>query len=227
MNNYTTQQNMDTALDDYNAESFMIQQLINRIATTALVQVRAVRAGGVGAVGFVDVQPLVSQIDGDGIIYPHGIICNLPYMRLQGGANAVVIDPAVGDIGAAIFCSHDSSRAVATKAVAGPGSRRRFDWSDGLYIGGFLNGTPSQVIQFSAGGISITTAGTITLNGGAVAINGDLTVTGATTLTGDTAVVGDLTVSEDLTVTGEGSVGGGTQAVKLSDGTAATKLKAT
>lgn len=132
---------------------FIVDSILMRIQTVTLVRVVKVKGGGLAPVGMVDVQPLVSQIDGSGAVIPHGVIFNVPYMRLQGGGNAVIIDPEVGDIGMCGFCSRDISSVKANKAPSPPQSRRRFDYSDGLYFGGFLNGTPSQYIMFSDGGI--------------------------------------------------------------------------
>ncbi len=134
---------------------YIVESIMSRLQTVTLVKVVAVKGGGLAPVGMVDVQPLVSQIDGSGGVIPHGTIFNIPYMRLQGGGNAVVIDPQVGDIGMCGFCSRDISSVKANKAASPPQSKRRFDYSDGLYFGGFLNGTPSQYIMFSGSGIKI------------------------------------------------------------------------
>jgi hypothetical protein len=151
------QQVADTA-NDQNAMTFLINSLINKLATTALVKVLAVsNSGGVEPVGTVDVQPMVHQVDGAGNPTPHGTINNIPYFRLQGGANAVILDPQVGDIGVCVFCSRDISQVKRTKAPAAPATRRRYGWSDGLYIGGYLNGTPTQYTRFSDEGIEIKT----------------------------------------------------------------------
>jgi len=153
---------------DLDATSFLVSQIINRIATTALVRVTAVSAAGeVSPVGLLDCQPMVHQIDGHGVGVPHGIINNVPYFRLQGGANAVILDPQVGDIGIAVFASRDSSSVKSGKVPGVPNSRRRYDWADALYIGGVLNGMPVQFVRFSADGIEIK-APTITLTGNVV-----------------------------------------------------------
>lgn len=169
---------------NFNQLAFLAKQILNKAATTSLVLVKAVtNSGGVSAVGFVDVQPLVHQIDGAGNATPHGTIHHLPYLRLQGGANAIILDPVVGDIGMACFCSHDISSVKRTKKAGVPGSRRRFDWADGLYIGGMLNGVPTQFIRFSSAGIDIQ------------APNGKLTFTAqnaALDATGNLACMGDI-----------------------------------
>lgn len=144
---------------------FIISSIVNRIQTVTLVQVKAVKATGVSPVGTVDVQPMVAQLDGNGGIHPHGTIYNIPYFRLQGGANAVVIDPKVGDIGMCGFCSRDISAVKNNKAPSPPQSHRKYDYADGLFFGGFLNGTPSQYIYFKDGGIDIVSTGEIYAKG--------------------------------------------------------------
>jgi len=164
----------------FNQIEFVARQVLNRAATTTLVKVvKVTNAGELSPVGYVDVQPMDNQIDGRGRATPHGVIHNIPYLRVQGGANAVIIDPQPGDIGMASFASHDISTVKRTRQVSNPGSRRRFDWSDGLYHGGMLNGAPSQVVRFAADGVHIETPNKVAINaGGDVTIftNGDFTV---------------------------------------------------
>ncbi len=169
---YTGERELGSGSSEFNAHHFLIQQLIGKISTATLVQIVAVtNSGGVDAVGFVDVHPLVNQIDGLKNATPHGTIFNVPYFRIQGGANAVILDPEVGDIGLAIFADHDISTVKVTKKDANPGSFRRFDMADGLYIGGFLNAVPTQFVRFHSGGVDIKTP--------LLTVEGDLQVTGA------------------------------------------------
>ena len=58
-----------------------------------------------------------------------------------------LIDPTQGDIGLAIFADRDISSVRANRAQANPGSYRRFDMADGVYIGGILNGMPTQTVS--------------------------------------------------------------------------------
>jgi hypothetical protein len=163
-----------------NGHAFLIQQALAQIENATLVKIVGVtNAGGVTAVGFVDVQPLVNQVSGQaGDAVPHGVVHNLPYFRLQGGANAVILDPVIGDIGIAVIAGRDISRVKSTRKQANPGSRRRFDWADGLYIGGVLNGAPTQFIAFSSTGIAITSPTAITMTAPHITITGALTNNG-------------------------------------------------
>ncbi|KXJ63057.1 oxidoreductase [Achromobacter xylosoxidans] len=151
--------------DEYGAQMFLISQALARLSTSTLVRVVAVtNAGGVAPVGFVDVQPLVNQLDGAGNAVPHAVLHNLPYFRLQGGTDAIILDPKVGDIGIAVFASRDISAVKASKSKANPGSWRSHDMADGLYVGGLLNGTPVQYVQFTAGGINMVSPSKVTIS---------------------------------------------------------------
>lgn len=218
------QQDASTAASDFNTLRFIIEQRLMRIVTCALVKVVAVtNNGGITPVGMVDVQPLVNQLTGDGTAVPHATIYRLPYMRLQGGANAVILDPQVGDIGMAGFCYRDISKVKATKAQANPGSSRTFNWSDGLYFGGFLNGTPTQYVAFAEAGITVVSPNKITLQAPIVEIDASSelhvvspdsefsgTIHTPGTITGDTDVVGSGTSLHTHTHSGVQSGGSNT-----------------
>lgn len=153
---YTGVNRQQDFASDFNGHAALINQMVNKVPGATLVQVLSVtNSGGLSMVGTVSVQPMVNQIDGAGNATPHGEIYNIPYFRLQGGTNAVIIDPVVGDIGMAVIASRDLSSVKATRKVSNPGSRRKNSWADGLYVGGFLNGLPTQYIQFSSAGVSI------------------------------------------------------------------------
>ena len=160
-----------TNYGDANRQAFAIQQLLSRMQTATLVRVDAVtNAGELSPVGFVDVTPLVNQVDGNGIPTEHVTIFNIPYFRLQGGANAIILDPQIGDIGVCVFASRDISKVKATKAQANPGSARSYSYCDGMYLGGMLNGTPTQYVDFSAAGIRIHSPTLVKIDAPAVQI---------------------------------------------------------
>ncbi|NBW08588.1 MAG: hypothetical protein EBR82_11245 [Caulobacteraceae bacterium] len=203
--NYKGSQQLTSATDTTNALNFMIRMIMGQMATATVVKVLAVsNAGGVSAVGTVDVLPLVAQIDGAGKATPHAPIYGLPYMRLQGGADAVILDPKVDDIGLAVFASRDISAVKATKAAANPGSFRQFSLSDGLYIGGFLNGVPTQYVRFSTTGVEIVTPGVVNVQaGGTVTITSpNMRLVGPVHVTG--ALTGDSTAAFTGAVSGDG-----------------------
>jgi hypothetical protein len=181
----------ESSNNDFNANSFLIRQILNQTNTATLVMVKAVtNAGELSPVGYVDVLPLVNQLDGFDNAIPHGVVHHLPYMRVQGGANAVIIDPQIGDIGIAVFAQSDISAIKANsrtdaRGAANPGSRRKFAYEDGLYIGGVLNGTPTQYVQFNASGISIISPNAVTITAPAINSTGDWTHTGTITASVD------------------------------------------
>ena len=189
------QQGDDTHLDPNIALRFMVQQMLNGIQTVALVKVVKVSSpAGVAPVGTLDVQPLVHQMTGARESVPHGVIHGIPYFRLQGGSNAVILDPQVGDIGMCGFCSRDSSSAIANKGFANPNTYRRFDWSDGLYFGGLLNGTPQQYVQFAEDGIRLVSPHKVTLQAP------DIELHGAVTASSTVAVQGEISSQADVKV---------------------------
>lgn len=132
-------------------QRFMVEQILGRVRTAMLVKVKTVTGGGNAAVGMVDVQPLVKMMDGVGNSFSHGVVNNLPYFRLQGGKNAVIIDPKAGDIGVAVFADRDISGVKRAKKEAPPGSFRRFDHADGLFFPCFLGEKPDNRVEFAEG----------------------------------------------------------------------------
>lgn len=191
----------DTA-GEFNAMVFLINQQLSKIQTATLVRVeKCTNSGGLSPVGLVDVTPLVSQTDGQGNAQPHVTIFNIPYHRLQGGANAVIVDPEPGDIGICVFASRDISKVKATKKQAVPGSGRTYSFSDGLYIGGVLNGTPTQYVQFSPSGIVIHSPSAVTISAPTVTINASTSTTITTptfTVNGETVLNGGLVASAGI-----------------------------
>ncbi len=194
-----------TANTDFTALKFMIDQALSRIETATLVKViSCTNDGGISPAGFVNVQPLVAQVDGNGNSYPHGVLNNLLYIRYQGGVNAIIIDPKPGDIGIAVFCSRDISTVKSTRDVSPPGGYRQHDMSDGVYIGTVLNVTPTNFIQIDNNQITITTPMTLTINATDVVVNADIVTVNApsTQINGDVNVNGVIT-ADDIVVGGK------------------------
>ncbi len=190
---------------EFNALSFVATQLISRLNIATLVRVVAVDdAGGLSIAGTVDVQPLVNQLDGALNAVPHGVLYSLPYMRIQGGTNAFVVVPKVDDIGIALFADRDISSVVAAKDQANPGSLRRFDMADGMYIGGMLNAVPTRFIRIDDLGITIDGHDKVTINGTtSVTVNsGDIELKGNTKVTGLFHATGAVTLDTTLHVGG-------------------------
>jgi hypothetical protein len=168
-----------------NEIDFAVRQILARVHTNTLVKVVAVNAPiGLAGMGSVDVQPLVNLVDGAGNATPQGTIYELLYFRMQGGTNAIIMDPAVGDIGMAGFCSRDISSVKANKAPSKPGSFRRFSMSDGIFFGGMLNGVPSQYIILNSSGVQVVSPTAITLTAPTITLDGNVATTGTVTNNG-------------------------------------------
>lgn len=187
--------------NDYAVIAFIVRQLLGGMATATLVRVKAcTNAGGVSASGTVDVQLLVDQVAGDGVTIPAGTVFNVPYSRLLGGSNAVILDPQEGDLGICVFASRDISAirkdpsAALTRSPepgAPPGSARTYNYSDGLYVGGWQNGSAiTQYVQFAAGGIIVKSPIAITLQAPTITLDGDVQGTAGAVFANDVVADG-------------------------------------
>ena len=161
-----------------NAVDFMVRQIVKGLVNTAkVVKVVAAYPGGTdGPAGYVDILPLVCELDADGNVLSPTTIYHVPYFRLQAGVAAVVIDPVPGDIGVAVIAQSDSSAVpqVATQPVQ-PGSYRRYSEADSFYVGGFLNKAPSAWIELTQEGIiNITAKNGVNIDTPNVTISGDI-----------------------------------------------------
>lgn len=179
---YYGQAGVTDANDEFNALRFLIKQLIAMVRTGIPVKVLAVHGGGVGPAPTVDVMPMVNQTDSQGNATPHGIIYGIPCMRNQGGGNAFINDPVVDDVGTMLVADRDISSLKANAgAQSNPGSGRRHNLSDGIYLGAILNApAPTQYFHWVPGGGSklLDSAGsTITTSGGSVALAAPKNVT--------------------------------------------------
>ncbi|WP_265693284.1 Gp138 family membrane-puncturing spike protein [Providencia rustigianii] len=166
-------------------QEFIINSLIGKIGTVTVCRVVKVKGGGVNPVGFIDVKPMVLQVDGGGNIFDSATIYNVPYFRYQGGKNAVILDPKVGDIGICLVSSRDISQIKRTKKDAPPSTKRQYDIADSLYIGGILNGTPSQYIHFLESGIDIVATGVIKAKGTKIILDAPVETTSTIKSKGD------------------------------------------
>lgn len=200
-------QELGTSETEFGVYMFIVQQALAKLCTVTLVKViSCTNNGALAPVGYVDVQPMVNQMTGTDEPVEHGIIYNVPYFRLQGGVNAIIIDPAPGDIGVCAFASRDISSVKASKKLANPGSKRTFDFADGLYFGGMLNGQPTQYIRYSATGIDMVSPTKITLTAPEVDIN-------ASTKVVVTTPEADINASSAFAVTSPAATMSGTLAV--------------
>ena len=199
MSTATGQSNPFSDASEFNSLSFIIARALDEVQTVSIVSVKAVNTGATT----VDVQVLCNLVTGANISVPHGVISARPYLRAQGGSSGIILDPVAGDIGLMVFASRDSSAVISSKGLANPGSARRFSWSDGIYLGGILNATPTQYLKFlpGGGGIDIVSPGTVAITAPATTISGTLNVAGDTTLDQNLTVDGTSLLQGAVTAT--------------------------
>lgn len=220
-NGYYGYKQPEDSSGEYNALLFTIRQALANCSHVALVKVTSVTsAGELAPAGRLDALPLVNQLDGQGNAMPHEPINNLVYLRMQGGANAVIMDPEVGDIGLAVFADRDISAVVETGVQANPGSARQFSMSDGIYLGGVLNAVPEQFVRFSPDGIEIVSPTAIRLAAPDVRIECERLVVKASNSV--TITTPQFSVLGAASVSGLTSLNGGFAALPRSGGGAST-----
>lgn len=155
----------EAQFDEGRAQQYIIESLIAKVHTCALVKVMAVRPTA-GKVGFVDVLPLVQGTDTAGNVIEQTQVYNVPYFQLQAGSSAVIMAPVAGDIGLCMFAENDITNVKASQKAGPPNTMRTHSSADGLYLGGVLNADATQFVRFKPGaaGIDIISpSGTITL----------------------------------------------------------------
>jgi hypothetical protein len=185
-----------------NAMEFLIRMALGRMWTSTLAKVEAVHGGGLGPPPTVDVTPCVDQMDSEGVITPHQTIYGLPVARSQGGSSAEINDPVVGDIGVIVFASRDISSVKVNGGPANPGSYRRFDAADGVYVRTVLGATPQQYVQYlpNNGGINIVSPGPVTINGVIISPQGFVTAP-EDVIAGGPLAAGGVSLQNHLTPT--------------------------
>ena len=150
-----------------NAIGFLVTQVTRRMHTCTMVRVSAVHPGDNGVVGTVDVTPLINQRTVTGESIPHTTVYGLPYIRVQGGASALIIDPVIGDLGVCLFAERDISAFKASLDAGAPPTLRAYDMADGIYLGGWNASTaPVQSVTVNAEGVTLEAGpeGTLTEN---------------------------------------------------------------
>lgn len=159
-------QKPNTASSAYNAMDFIIKRAISEKVNTAIICKVVNRSGQ-----YVDVLPLVTPVNGFGETVEPTTLFHLPYMRYQAGTAGIILDPVAGDIGLAVFAQKDCSNVVqGTTEPQQPGSFRGNSMANGFYVGGFLNQTPTTIIELKQdGSIFINATGNVTVKGDVIA----------------------------------------------------------
>ncbi|NIG77837.1 phage baseplate protein [Klebsiella sp. Ap-873] len=174
--------------------AYIFKKLLSGAFFIELVEVIAIRGSAPNLV--VDVLPLVTRTDSSGAVIANSTIFNVPVFRLQRGSSAIIMNPVVGDIGMIAICDRDNSIARANRKQSVPGSGRTHSKSDALYLGGFLNSEPNQVIEFADGAINIRTPNPVNINCSSANITAP---DGVTVTTPTMHVTGNITAGGDIT----------------------------
>jgi hypothetical protein len=163
----------------------LVRQMLQAVHTAIPVKVLScTNNGGVAAIGRVTVIPMIEMVSDLGQASTRAKLVDLPYMRVQAGANAVIMDPQEGDIGIAVFSEKDISGMLEAQGAAPPGSARVFDMADGVYLYSIVGAAPTQFVQFSADGIAITSPTKVTIQAPEVEITApDVKVTASSKIT--------------------------------------------
>jgi len=170
---------------DFSNEANMLHYLIksvirNTVCTAIPVVVTEIdRKGENGAAGYLTALPLIMRRSAKGETIPNTVIPRLPYFRYQHGTAAFICDPKVGDVGLAIFAQADSSNVNGDNYEKPPASFRKFDMSDGFYLGGFWGKTPETFIKIEdTGAIDIKAPESLNIESPEITIDCDnLTIT--------------------------------------------------
>lgn len=170
----------EETLEGSSQDKYIINTLISNIHTCTMVKVISVTVpqDELAPIGRCSIQPLVQKVDGNNNVYSRGVIDNVPYLRVQGGDNAVIIDPVAGDIGLAAFCDRDISMVKRTGEEAAPNTLRQYDLNDAVYLYTCMGGTPTQYIHFKGSEIHIKSPSKIVLDAPTVEATGQVTATG-------------------------------------------------
>ena len=191
-NAYLGSERAQHGVNDYSADDFHIQQALNELSTATLVKIvkapydengNDITPGDPVPIGYIDVLPLVNQLDGYGNPTQHQTVHRLKYHRYQGGYGAFITDPKIGDVGKMVVADRDTSVVRKTGTQGNPGSRRKFDKADGTYFGQAVAGAPTQYFSWLSQGFKLVDAfgntllGTnkgVYINGALITLAGDV-----------------------------------------------------
>ena len=181
-----TQAKPEDYAHEANELNYFVRSMLLNVRTCTPVQIVAYQTptNPLGPVGYATVQPLIKQQAGDGSPVRHGVIYGVPVFRIQGGSSAVIIDPAIGDIGLLCCSDRDASSVKDSGKESLPSSFRTHDFSDGFYFGGFLNAVPTQYVQFTGTGINVVSPNAINFTAPTITLNGAVGITGTATANG-------------------------------------------
>lgn len=154
---------------DGNALSSALRTMIGNYSFIDIVRVEEVTGNT------LTVRSLLLGMSVDKTKIDNEAIHNIPYLRLQRGLSAVIMDPVVGDIGLMAVCDKDATNVKASGEESIPATLRTHSAADGVYLTGIasLNADPTQYARFTEAGIDIVSPVKVTVTGPDIAINGD------------------------------------------------------
>ncbi|PAO09848.1 hypothetical protein CIW60_12850 [Enterobacter roggenkampii] len=161
------QRPMDYASEG-NALESSLRAMIGNYAFIDIVRVEAVTGDTLTVKSLV--QGLTSDRKAIGSEPTYGV----PYLRLQRGSSAVIMDPVVGDIGLVAVCDRDITNVKANKTESVPQTLRTHARADAVYLTGIasLNQTPTQYARFNESGINVVSPVKVNINAPDVDITG-------------------------------------------------------
>lgn len=194
----------NTDINDFNRQSFLMRQKILTLVESVFV---ALVQNVDEAAHTVDVLPLVKGVDGDGNAIDTSPIYNIPFFVLQGGHCAVLITPAVGDIGVVAVCRDDSSAALLNKTASVPPSNKKFNKANGIYLSSIASTAldAQHFIRVSPQGIDIQTTSNVSVQ----CADADVTTSGNIEITSSgsaTVTASSVTVNGDVNLGAEGGM---------------------
>ncbi|QCE34699.1 hypothetical protein FAI40_04665 [Acetobacteraceae bacterium] len=132
---------------------------------------------------------MISLHTEEGQEIPQTLLYNVPYFRLQGGANAVILDPQPGDIGQLILNGRDVSDVKNQQKTALPPSKRLFSQNDCFFLPSLFGQNAKQYLMANQEGWKLHAD-----KGASIVIEAD-----KIELVGEVTIKGTLSVSDDIT----------------------------
>lgn len=168
----TTNQSAQDYASDGNATASAFRSLIGQYVFIDIVKVVEVNGE------LLTVKSMVLGLTTEMKKIDNQLIYNVPFIRLQRGNSAVVMDPVVGDIGLMAVCDRDITNVKSSKNESVPPTLRRHSKADAVYITGIasLNDEPAQYAKFSDAGIEVVSPTKVAISSPDIELNGSSSV---------------------------------------------------
>jgi hypothetical protein len=174
-------------LGPLNPTAFIVAQMLSRVRTLTLCVVKSI-----GTTGFVNVQPIINMVDGNGNALEHGTIYGVPYLQMRAGATAIVVAPVVGDTGLLAVCDRDISSAKTSLAPGPPPSGREYDFSDAVYVMSLALSPTPPTSTITATPTGFVVSGNFTIEGNLL-LGGTIEAANGGPYAGNISTSGDVT----------------------------------